>query len=359
MGRLQGGCEIELKVSFSTTKAKDSTLENHIKVPYGAGKRNFPRIKWMGILILIFLPFLYLIGQILWANIFTTSPGMIYLDRQVINSPEDGIVEEIKFNHGDAVNAGNVLIKIKRRLPENYKQIALLEAERETLTNQNAGSSSGSSRRKAGGENVQLLQENLSYYQQLRDHTAQLLERGAATQAELNEAETKVREIKAALAGMNEVSSTQIIENQGQLRLAQVENSLASLRNLAEISLELKANKGGTVDQILVSTGQSFAAGEPLVTVLNSEKVRIVTYVEPDDFGKVQYGNEIMVKILSSKRKVKAVVEKVPIQAELVPKGISESLYPTSMRGIQVILKINEPLHSDEFIDGLPVTVIW
>ena len=69
----------------------------------------------------------------------------------------------------------------------------------------------------------------------------------------------------------------------------QVENSLASLRNLAEISLELKANKGGTVDQILVSTGQSFAAGEPLVTVLNSEKVRIVTYVEPDDFGKVQY----------------------------------------------------------------------
>ena len=66
-----------------------------------------------------------------------------------------------------------------------------------------------------------------------------------------------------------------------------------------------------------------------------------------------------MVKILSSKRKVKAVVEKVPIQAELVPKGISESLYPTSMRGIQVILKINEPLHSDEFIDGLPVTVIW
>ena len=89
MGRLQGGCEIELKVSFSTTKAKDSTMENHIKVPYSAGKRNFPQIKWMGILILIFLPFLYLIGQILWANIFTTSPGMIYLDRQVINSPED------------------------------------------------------------------------------------------------------------------------------------------------------------------------------------------------------------------------------------------------------------------------------
>lgn len=357
MGRISKGCEIELKVSFSTTKTTDSTIQNNIKVPYGAGKRKFPQLKWTGILMVVFLPFLYLIGQILWANLFTTSPGMIYLDRQVINSPEDGIIEAINFNRGDTVNTGDVLLKVKRRFPVNrMEQIALLEAEREALANQSSNNISGTNRMQSGGENAQLLQENLSYYQTLRDHTAQLLQRGAATQAELNEAEAKVREIKAALVG---TATPQKGENQTDLRLLQVEKSLASLKNLTETSMDVRANKGGMVDQILVSTGQNFAAGEPLVTILNPEKVRIVTYVEPDDFTKVQYGSEITVKILSSKRKIKAVVENVPMQTDLVPKGISENLYPTSMRGIQVVLNATEPLHPDEFIDGLPVTVIW
>lgn len=354
-----------MKVSFSSNKKNDATIENSVKLPYAASKRAFPKIRWILILVMVGSPFMMLLGKILLDWIFVTSPGTIWMEKQTINSIEAGTVEKVFYHKGNMVSPNTVMFRVKRKSPENrMEQIAFLEAERDAA---NPGIGSGNASPATGGRDIsneiQIAQQNVAYHEQARSNTKWLMAQGAATRAEMDLAENKLREAKAALAAL--ASSTAAPANNSSApsvnsaRMAQVEQNIKSLKRMTEELFDIKSGQGGKVHSIFVSDGQSFSPGEPLAIVVNAEQVHIITYVDPNDLKKINIGTIATVKIPGTGRKIKALVEQPPVAADNVPSGISEKFYPVTMRGVQVFLKVIDPLQEEETIEGLPVVVEW
>lgn len=344
-----------MKISFSTTKQQDAGIENNVRLPYAAARRVFPKIRWVLILLIVSSPIIMLLGKIVLAWIFVTSPGTLWLEKKIINTTEAGTVAKIFTQTGDITGPDSVLLRVKRKIPENrLEQIALLEAERDAaakgLTVEQAAPSGGNS------EELQLARQRVAYYEQVRNNTKWLLAQGAATKAEMDLAENSLREAKAAMAAHGAAPSSPAVN---PVRAAQVEQSITALKKLTEESYDIKAGQDGIVNSLFVSDGQSFSAGEPLAVIVNTSKVHIVTFVDPKDYKKMNIGTVATVKILGTGRKIKAVVEQSPVAADNVPSGISDKFYPATLRGVQIFLKVLDPLPAEETIEGLPVTVEW
>lgn len=352
-----------MRVTFSSNKKIDATVENNVKLPYAAAKRAFPQIRWLLVLIIVGSPFVMLLGKILLDWIFVTSPGTIWLEKTTINSIEAGTVEKVLYHRGDVANPDTVMFRVKRKIPENrIEQIALLEAERDAANNGIDSAPPIVGVKDISGE-LQLARQSVAYYEQERNNTKWLMDQGAATRAEMGIAENKLREAKASLTALISASAVPVINNAAPavnpMRVAQVEQSIKSLKKMTEEFFDIRSGPGGKVNSVFVSEGQSFSAGEPLAVVVNTEQVHITTYVDPKDFKMINIGTVATVKILGTGRKIKAVVEQPPVVADNVPSGISEKFYPVTMRGVQIFLKVLEPLQEEETIEGLPVVVEW
>lgn len=354
-----------MRVSFSSNKKNDAAIENHVRLPYGASKRVFPKFRWMLIWLIVGSPFLFLIGKIAMDWLFVTSPGTIVLEKKTINSIEAGTVEKVFYHKGDMVELNAAIFRVKRKISENrMEQIALLEAERDAAIK---GTAAANVLPVTGGrvvtEEMQLIRQNVSYYEQVRNDTKWLMEKGAATRAEMDAIENKLREAKASLAAI-QATPLKTADNMptptvNSARITQLEQSIKALRTMNEEFFDVKASQKGKVSYLFVNDGQSFYAGDPLAVIVDTEQVRILTYVDPKDYRKIHVGTAAIVKIPGTGRKISAVVEQPPVIADNVPNGISEKIYPNSMRGIQVFLKVLDPLQEQETIEGLPVVVEW
>jgi multidrug resistance efflux pump len=354
-----------MRISFSADKKNDATIENNVKLPYAASKRAFPQIRWILILIIVGSPFIMLLGKILLDWIFVTSPGMIWMEKKTINSIEAGTVEKVFYHRGDMASPDTVMFRVKRKIPENrLEQIALLEAERDAANMglENEFASPAVHSRDISDE-IQLAYQSVAYFEQVRGNTKWLMDQGAATRAEMDVAENKLREAKASLAALTSSSAIPAINSAtpavNPVRSAQVEQSIKSFKKMTGEFFDIKSGQGGKVNSVFVTEGQSFSAGEPLAVVANTEQVHIVTYVDPADFKKINIGTIATVKILGTGRKIKAVVEQPAVAADNVPSGISEKFYPITMRGVNIFLKVIDPLPEEEKIEGLPVVVEW
>ncbi len=354
-----------MKISFSSDKKGDAAIENNVKLPYAASKRAVPQFRWFLILLIVSSPFIILLGKMLLDWLFVTSPGTIWMEKKTVNSIEAGTVEKVFYHRGDVVPSDAVLLRVKRKLPEaRMEQIALLEAERDAVSQAEGTNpaSLGVPVRDVSREII-LARQSIDYYEQARNNAKRLMEQGAGTRAELDSAENRLREAKASLASLVSLSSVPAAATEAPtvspVRTAQIEQSIKSLKKMTEEYFDIKAGQGGKVSSLFVSDGQSFSGGEPLAVVVNTEKVHVVTYVDPNDFKHIKIGTIATIKMHGTGRKVKAVVEQPPVSADNVPSGISEKLYPITMRGVQLYLKVLDPLQEEELIDGLPVVVEW
>jgi multidrug resistance efflux pump len=352
--------------SFSSSKKTDATIENNVKLPYAAAKRAFPPIRWILILAIVGSPFIMLLGKIVLDWIFVTSPGTIWLEKKTINSIEAGTVEKGFYHRGDITNPDTVMFRVKRKISENrIEQIALLEAERDATAREIKHEIAvPAARIKGNSDEIQLASQSVAYYEQVRNNTKWLINQGAATRAELDAAENKLREAKASLAALTAASAAPAINSAAPppvnpVRITQVDQSITSFKKMTEEFFDIKSGQGGKVNSIFVSDGQSFSAGEPLAVVVNTKQVHIVTYVDPKDFKKINIGTVATIKILGTGKKIKAAVEQPPVVADNVPSGISEKFYPAAIRGVQIFLKVIDPLQEEEMIEGLPVAVEW
>jgi len=339
-----------MKVSFSSTKKNDAAMENKVKLPYAAARRAFPKIRWLVILVIVGSPFIMLLGKIMLDFLFVTSPGTIYMEKITINSLEAGTVEKTFYHRGDMVGADTVLFRIKRKHPENtMEQIAMLEAERDKANREIDKPTI------SGGHlsEIELAQQNVAYYEKMHSNTKWLMDQGAATKAEMDLTENKLREAKASLVTKNPPPTV----NSG--RITQVEQNINALKKMTEDFGDIKSGPGGKVHSVFLADNQSFSPGEPLAIVMNTNQVHILTYVDPRDLKKITIGRIATVKILGSDRKITAIVEEPPVAADTVPRGISEKFYPATMRGVQIFLKVMDPLQEEEMIEGLPVVVEW
>ncbi|MCE5201713.1 MAG: HlyD family secretion protein [Synergistaceae bacterium] len=343
-----------MKVSFSPAHKKNPEIKDGVRIPYAASKRGRAKLLWWSILFIVFLPFAILLGHIFAGWIFASSPGIISMEKYPVRTPENGLVVEMLVKSGSEVVAGAPVARIKRvNTPERLEQLALMKAEREVLV-----SSVGRKYNPVPHLSTRLVDETILYFEKEADTMRSLMNAGAATRAEVDQAEAQLRSAKAERQSIIASRVSVTVEKGTEERIAYLNKSISYLEGLAGSSFDVAAQRTGRVQSIEFSVGQNVSAGEELMWLSDPSTAQAVVYVAPEDFGNVKPGAKATVVIPGTGRRIDAEVEEMPITAQNAPNGLGDS-FLSNLRSIKVCLNFKEPLLPEELVDGLPLKVNW
>jgi len=343
-----------MKVSFSSAHRKDPEVRDGVRIPYAASKRSKAKFLWWSIIFVVFLPFAVLLWHIFAGWFFIYSPGAISMESYTVRAPEDGLLAEIKAVKGAQVASGATLAVLKRvDSPKRLEQIAMMKAELESLT-----SPAPAPRYARPGVSIKLIDENIAYFSKEAEKMRSLMAAGAATKADVDEAEARLRSAKteraAALAGQPGDPDGAAVKK----RILYLSKSISYLEGISGTLVEVKAPRGGRVQYVDTVAGQSISAGDELLSLADPSTVCVIAYVAPEDFKGIKPGVSATVIISGSERRVKAEVIEPPTTAQNMPNGLADGLISDKL-SVKVYLKLKGPLLPEESVDGLPLKVSW
>ena len=161
---------------------------------------------------------------------------------------------------------------------------------------------------------IRQAQTELNLDKERFERDKELLEKGAIARRQLQESEAKFAAAKASLTKAE--SRLPLLEAQAQLEKAEADVQVSSIRvdlSTAAYSarlnqLEASANSNGTItitapiDGIVsdreATIGESVdAAGKPLMTIINAERVLATANIYEKDISKIRIGQPVQVKI--------------------------------------------------------------
>lgn len=143
-----------------------------------------------------------------------------------------------------------------------------------------------------------------------------LRESGATSEQKLDQAENALEEV----------------EGERRIAAAQVEQARAALaeRRAAHRTVAVQVEEGRVTSPIdgvvllrLVEGGEVVQPGQPLVVVVDPEKLHLEVYVAEAEIGKVRVGNRVRVEVDAfPERSFEGVVSEVAQQAEFTPRDV-------------------------------------
>lgn len=342
-----------MRVSFSETKNNDPEIKSGIKIPYAPGKRRISKLLWWLIMAVVFTPFIVLLWYVFVGWFFSSSPGVISMDSFAIAAPEKVYVADIFVSKGSDVAPGDAAAKLVRQpSPELLNQIALMKAERDSIK------SGLMSIPKNPQRSLNLIDQNIAFFKQEADMMRKLMEQGAATRAEVDTAESRLRSAMAERNAALLVRNDDTPERTMNLRIKYFDMSIKYLEELSGSSFEMFFRKAGRIQSISAFPGQTLNPGDEILRVANPESAVIVAYVEPENFKEISLGREVDVLLPGRSKAIKAVLEEMPTLSQNTPGGLNTRI-STSPRSVKVYLTPKEPLLKEELVDGLPVKIKW
>ncbi len=342
-----------MKVSFSQTHKNDPGSRSGVKIPYSPGKRSTSKILWWSILALVFTPLAVLLWNIFIGWIFVSSPGMITMDSYAIKAPENGYIKEVFAKKGSDVEAGfTAMTLVRQPSPELLERIALMKAERDSLSEAPGGTS------RPGGMSTGLIDQNIEYYRKEAESMRRLMEKGAATRFEVNLAENSLRSAMAERESMLSVKTDDTYEKNIRSRLDYYNRSIGYLEGSIGSAVDVPIRKPGRIQSIEAFPGQQVVVGDDLIWIADPLTAKVIVYVAPEDYEKIELDSEVKVVFPGKAKSVKAVVEEVPTTSQSTPGGLGSRAF-LSPRSIRVYLTLREALPEDRIVDGLPVKVEW
>lgn len=233
-----------------------------------------------------------------------------------LNSMAPGKIKEVNVKEGDTVEEGQVLVTIDSDAINAQK--AQVEAQIETVKSQlnatkAAKTAAESQLEKAqnGAQPEEIAQAKASYdlLQQTYDRVKVLVDEGASTQADLDNAKMQLEvaknkyelaqkgareeDIKAAQAQVDQASaSVEAVE--GQLKQAQagLEAINVSLNNAT-----ITAPTSGIITQLNVEAGEMVSAGMPVLVITNTAAPAITCNIKETDISKIKLDEDVKVSI--------------------------------------------------------------
>lgn len=346
-----------MKVSFSSAQKDDPKVENGVRIKYAPARRQrvTTRLLWWLILLLVAVPFLLLIWNIFISWFFTSSAGAVTMESYPVRAPYDGYVASVLCGSGAEVSADAPVIVMKRTVPqERLDQIALMKAERASLAL--AGRPVSLPARRVS---TRTADETIAYLAKEAAAMRELMGKGAATRAEVNQAEQQLRAAKADRERLLEsVQPAPAAADTVSARLAYYDNGIRYLEGLSSASNDICAPRAGRVQTVNAVTGQKVKMDDELMWLADPATAKIVVYIAPRDFEKVRAGSSVRIVIPGSGRKLDGTVDELPVQAQNIPGGLGDSIV-AGRRSVQVTVSTKEPLLPEELVNGLPVRVDW
>jgi multidrug resistance efflux pump len=348
-----------MKVRFENRQAQDPTRVKGVRVPYAQAKRRVSQWRWYLILLVVASPLIYLLWMLLMPHVTVSAPGYISLEKVSVNSTASGIVERIDVAVGDQVATNQIVVTLYNAGLLERQQV--LQAEKDALRDAMSVVQGPSER--SLQQTIRLSRDQVDYQASLLEKVQFLYDMGAATIAELNQAKAQharaVNDLIMAQGRLETIREGHLRDQQGpeKSRTARQKRLSAEMEAIDRQLLRLnqRAPSDGRVLDVMVGTGESVAAGTPLMALGQAQKPYAVAYLDPKHTRYARKGQPAMVKLPNGDT-LRAVVKEDAGLTRRIPADISS---PITARDIMLLVPLDllDPLPPVEKVDGLPISI--
>ena len=356
-----------MKFSFGSNRGSATTRKD-IRVEYAPGRRAVPWIRWCVVLLLVFSPLLFFLYRSLLPWFVVNSPASIAMKRFVVSIPKAGTILEVPFSAGADVKKGDVLFRIEADgMEAKRERLALLHDRLSSLNTTRAVVEEGQKASGLSGREVALAYGILRQAEKDRIAVEGLLRQRAATEADLRLAR---QEENRARADLIRAQSDRFRELEEQRTLAlqarRDQDALNQEQRRLEHDIEVLESQitsqdilsplDGRILDVSVSPGETLPQGAPLATVVNTDFVSIVVFVDSEALSFIRKDAEVSVRF-PGKFTLKAQVDRFPSDTQTIPGEFAT--FVGAKRTIRVFLRPMSPIPSEYLIEGLPLVVRW
>lgn len=348
-----------MKVSFNTKRQKDPTREQGVKVTYAPAKRRAPKWRWYLILLIVSSPLLYFLFNLVFSQVVVTAQGLITLEKIMINSSSTGYVDHIDVEVGDTVDQGRVMVQLGSPTLDERERVLQTELSHVGSSLPPTGLRTESLLR----NRVELAKKNVTYHKAKLEKVRFLFDQGAATIAELNQAEAVYDRAQFTLNQAQGELTAQLERTRKEQW--QPELQFSNRRELIQAELEAIAVQRKRLEQqapflgrildMFIDSGQTVSPGSPLLLMGKMNNPYVIAYLDPRHAKYALIGHNVTIKLPDGKTLRAKVRENASLTQQL-PANLSS---PIANRELMILVKLDflEPILKADAIDGLPVTV--
>jgi multidrug resistance efflux pump len=338
-----------------------------LKVPYAPAKRVAPKWRWYLIMSVLLLPVGWLVLKAIGSLFILSANGTVFLDQFEVRAPGNGRIVKVAAAVGARVTDQQVLMELEDQELEG----ALIRARAELIALQR---SEILQRRQTSPaptpviENESSLREELALAERVlrfnearRAATQSLLRDGAATMAELREAEAGVNQATAAVLQVKRQLEKKTIftrpaETQPLMSAAaqRILDDIAQLEAKRE-KLQVRAGQAGRVLDVFATSGEFVSAGTPLMLVGRTVNPQVVAYVPPEIATRLAVGARATIRFPDGFR-AQALVAETPLVTRRMPADLVNQF---GVRPMTVVLHLESRSvwPKNRRIHGLPVSI--
>lgn len=309
-----------MKISFDPPKTPDRI--DGIRVPYDVRKRFVAKWRWYLVLLLVLSPLLYFAISFVCTSLFVIAPGITRYKTYSLVAPVSGYVRLEPLKEGNIVAKGQLLGTIQNE--EVMKRITLLESL--AVEEEKYG-------RKSSAIAITAAKRAVAHQADYLARIKGLMEQGAATRAEYNEAEMRYEAALSQLAQLQPVAAT------GNFSLPP-QKELEALRAISTIPLISPSE--GILLYCPPTDGQFTLQGAPLLEFAQTHTLAFTAYLPPGHGRKAVIGRKVTIRF-ENDRKLSATVASIQPLTQKIPMGINRDFLEDNKLALPVLLHVQNP----------------
>lgn len=339
-----------MKVSFESPQQRDPELRNGLRIPYPPEKRVFPRWRWWLLLLIVFIPLLYLGFRLTEGYFYRSSLGIVEFEKVNLTCPLQARVDSVLCTSGSEIRRGQTLFVIT---PDaQVENLNLLRVEQQGLVKYSRDTIGLDHLRQA----VVLAQQEKEYWQEYLSMVQDLFEKGAATRAEVDAAQKNWRGAQNDLIrAQNDLDrASKFVNPQYAIRLGQIREEIALITHAPT---KVLAPTNGIVISLYANSGQKVNSGTLLATLADSDSIRLVAFVDPKLLNTIHHKQRIEIRFPNGYR-TRAALKGDPKLVQNLPHALGTPFVAPSAY-LRVELQPLEKIPGTLLLDGMPFSVDW
>ena len=315
------------------------------KINYGPAKRPFAKLRFRIVLTIFLAPFVFYAFYVSYNYIMTTELGLIKIDEQQIESEVEGRVVEI-VRESSIVKAGDTVVKIvNKQLANQYSyysnSIDRLETRISHLSFKQV-------------EKIAIAKELYEYRYNIYHKILQLRAKYAATQYEVLEKLAKLKEARDDWEHEKEAkNSTEILSLREDVELKK--EALQKLDHQI-LQQDIKSPANGTITKEHVKIGQLVNPHQKVATVQLDNKLRIFTYLKPDNAKYAELGQRVTIVFPNNILRISGTVSDIKTETISIPNGL-KSIFAKNSLAIILEIKPETRIPKRFRINNLPLSI--
>ncbi len=313
-----------MKVRFRSPEQQDPQRDQGLKLTMAPAKRQvMGRWRWWLLLALVAAPFLWLSTSFLVDLLSLRGTGYVSYAQLEVRAPFNGQVTRLALRQGQTLAAGAPLLELRRTDVLTMEQAAAPTPSRPSPVDTSAWQRS-----------LERERSLLALYRQLRAQ-------GAATLAEVREAEIRVAQAEQALATLTQAN--------------QAVPQPQALPARPRLSRSLSSPGPAQVERLLVQAGEYVSAGTPLLYLRTQAQPEIRAWFDARYIQRLVPGRAATVTLPGGQR-LPATIAYVQPLTERLPSPLLSPLGDNKPK-LYATLRLDQPLPAEQRINMLPITV--